>query len=142
MDTNATETRLFAYGTLTVPRVAHLVLERFPDTTAATLEGYQRVRIAGVPYPTIVRCDGSSVEGLLLHGIGRADWQRLDQFEDDVFYQRQAVCIVSRGQPVQALAYVSDRDALPPGSGGVWDRRWLESAGFDEWLDRLKNNGV
>jgi gamma-glutamylcyclotransferase (GGCT)/AIG2-like uncharacterized protein YtfP len=101
--------RLFAYGTLVVPRVMEAVTGRTFPGRPAVLEGYARFLVAGTSYPGIVCKPGERTEGVLYHGLGRRDLEALDRFED-AFYERRVVFVTGPdGARTPAHAYVVPR---------------------------------
>lgn len=49
----------------------------------ARLPGYRRVRVQDVQYPAVLRFEGYSVEGCVVHGITAAAAARIGLFEND-----------------------------------------------------------
>lgn len=98
--------RLFAYGTLVVPRVLEAVTGRVFPGRPAVLEGYARFLVAGTSYPGIVAAPGERTEGVLYHGLDRRALEILDRFED-AFYERRVVFVAGpEGGRTPAHAYV------------------------------------
>lgn len=98
--------RLFAYGTLVVPRVMEAVTGRVFAGRPAVLEGYARYTVAGASYPGIVAAPGARTDGVLYHGLDPEALAVLDRFED-AFYERRVVLVGDPGKPpVPAHVYV------------------------------------
>lgn len=96
---------VFVYGTLLFSPVREVVLGRATDAQPAELEGFARRCLRGVVYPGIVAAAGHSVVGAVVPGLGAADLDRLDTFEDD-FYERRRVHVVAGGIAGVAETYV------------------------------------
>src|SRR5512134_3020809 len=77
--------RFFFYGTLMDEDVRRAVLgvRALAPVERATLEGWRRVKKAGVSYPVIVRARNHKVDGVLMHGIDRRAHELLLEYEGD-----------------------------------------------------------
>jgi len=87
--------KLFVYGSLMFEPVWRQLLGRRHDSTAATLEGYQRLCIRGQSYPGIKPSPKAQVEGVLVFALSADEIQRLDDFEGDE-YRRDRVMVTTR----------------------------------------------
>jgi gamma-glutamylcyclotransferase (GGCT)/AIG2-like uncharacterized protein YtfP len=86
---------LFVYGTLQFPEVLHALIDRMPQHTPATVDGW---RIAGLPgrdYPGLVHGE-SRANGLLITGLTDEEWRILDAFEDD-WYDLREITLAAGG---------------------------------------------
>jgi gamma-glutamylcyclotransferase (GGCT)/AIG2-like uncharacterized protein YtfP len=71
--------RLFVYGTLLDPGLVARLTRRPARPRPAVLDGFQRVRLRGTPYPTLRRGQGSVAGALLL--ADREAFRRLAAYE-------------------------------------------------------------
>lgn len=102
--------RLFLYGTLLDPRVlARMSGERAlaRRLRSARLAGYARARLRGTPYPTLVRREGTAVEGAVLR-VGSAAFRRLSAYEGPQ-YRLVPVRVATARGPVNARAWLAPR---------------------------------
>ena len=99
---------LFVFGTLMDPDLLTLVLGRALDPAGvvpARLRGWRRVHVAGRPYPMVVPHPGGRVEGLLLHGLGPVDLDRLAYYEGWEYRLAPQAVLDAVGRPVAARLY-------------------------------------
>ena len=73
--------KLFCYGTLCIPEVMRRVCGRLPAAQTASLSGYAVVALTDRVYPGLVPAPAARVDGLLYHGLSRAQLSRLDAYE-------------------------------------------------------------
>jgi len=100
------ETRLFVYGTLMNDEVMSELIGRIVESSTATLAEFKCLSVSGQSYPGIRPSKGSRVDGLLLHGLSRAEMKILDNYEGDQ-YQLESVSVDVRvDRPVKCLTYV------------------------------------
>jgi hypothetical protein len=114
----------FFYGTLVDADVRRLVLGReVPDEAVlgAELADFRRYAVEGQPYPAAVPQAGSTVDGVLLPGVGARDAAILSCFEGtDYMAQPLPVSVPSdEGSARIAWVYVAS-DRVPLG-----EPRWL-----------------
>ncbi len=97
----------FFFGTLKDRDVLALVIGRpldDADVAGAVLAGYRLVRVVDDPYPAPVPDAGAAIDGIVVHGLGRAEVERLAWFEGYEFApHRVAVTPTGGGAPVEAL---------------------------------------
>ena len=101
---------LFLYGTLLDPRVlARQSGERglARRLLPARLDGHARVRLRGMPYPTLVPRPGAQTPGAVLRA-GPAALQRLAAYEG-AQYRLVPVRVETWRGPVRAKAWVAPR---------------------------------
>lgn len=98
--------RLFAYGTLQYTELLEQLLGRIPPAEPALLEDYIRFRVRGADYPGIRPEPDARTEGLLLYGIQPPEWERLDQYEDDLYERRVVTVTLQDRRRISALAYI------------------------------------
>lgn len=96
---------LFAYGTLTFPRLMAAVTGRSFASEPALLEGYVRYALRGETFPGLVEEPRSATDGLLWREVDRQSLARLDAFEGE-WFARRAVSVRVAGVPVPAQTYV------------------------------------
>jgi len=120
---------LFAYGTLRDADVLALALGRPAGALllrAAFAPGCEVVGLPGRSYPAIRRRSGGRAEGVLIEGLGAADFVALDGFEGSE-YLRGPIDLIVNGLPRAADVYWP---AVEIGEGSPWR--------FEEWTDRHK----
>ncbi|MGL5827345.1 MAG: gamma-glutamylcyclotransferase family protein [Nocardioides sp.] len=129
---------LFVYGSLLFPEVMEVLIGRNPARTAATVEGWRVVALAGEVYPGLVDSPDSTAGGELIHDLTEWEWRILDAFENDIYDLRP---IGSRAGGSAAWAYVL---AVPPTDPRDWDSQgfmdndlaaYLQSCA--RWRDQL-----
>lgn len=118
--------RAFVYGTLQVPQVLERVLGRVPEMLPAVLHHYQRGRVVGQSYPTIVASPYARVDGVVLF-VGAEDWPRLDHYEGELYVRRGVTVTLADQQTCQAACYV-----LGSGYGHLFDPTPWSLEGFVE----------
>lgn len=115
--------RLFAYGTLQYPGLLQQLLGRIPPHRPARLQGYARYTVNGADYPGIVPEAGCCTEGIVLQGIQAGEWERLDQYEDDLYERKIVTLNLEGGGEMTAFAYIipeANRQAL---SNQPWQKK-------------------
>lgn len=83
---------LFAYGTLMCQDIMEEVTRCCPQRYRGTLMGYNRRSVKGEVYPALVPDEEGTVEGILYKDVPNEAWERLDQFEGEM-YSHQSVQI-------------------------------------------------
>jgi gamma-glutamylcyclotransferase (GGCT)/AIG2-like uncharacterized protein YtfP len=104
-----TPVTLFAYGTLRHPAVITYVLGREPEREEVEVEGFVRYRIRNADYPGILPQRGSRIDGTLFRDITPEEWERLDEYESDLYLRQTVTVLHPEGGTSIAFAYV-----LPP----------------------------
>ncbi len=115
--------RLFVYGTLQYPELLEHLLGRIPPHVPARLEGFARYTVRGADYPGILEENGAVTDGQILYGIQSREWERLDQYEDDLYERRIIRLTLEDETSITAYAYIipdRNRDAL---SKQPWQKR-------------------
>lgn len=102
---------VFAYGTLTFPEVAFPIAQISVEGEPITVRGFKRMEAKTRNwgnYPTIVRDESSSVDGLLFRDLTDKQLAQLDWFEDvgHGLYIRKQVQIVHRDETLDIQLYV------------------------------------
>jgi hypothetical protein len=113
--------RFFFYGTLMDEDVRRAVLgvRALAPAERATLEGWRRIKMAGVTYPMIVRARNHTVEGILMHGIDRRAHEMLQAYEGDE-YAMIGVEVRTAASTISARMFVP-RPGRPLRGRGPWD---------------------
>jgi Gamma-glutamyl cyclotransferase, AIG2-like len=113
--------RFFFYGTLMDEDVRRAVLgvRALAPAERATLEGWRRVKMAGVSYPMIGRARNHKVDGILMHGIDRRAHELLQEYEGDE-YTMIGVEVQTADSKISARMFVP-RPGLTVRGRGPWD---------------------
>jgi gamma-glutamylcyclotransferase (GGCT)/AIG2-like uncharacterized protein YtfP len=105
--------RLFLYGTLLHPES---LARRSGDAAlparrvAASLRGWQRISLPGIPWPTLRRAPGATVDGIAVIA-GAAALRRLAAWEGDA-YRLQRVMISTSAGKVSAWTWIAAAGTL------------------------------
>ena len=124
---------LFIYGTLLAPEVLRLLVPREVPHQRALLRGYVRRRLHGVVFPGIEPRQGENTAGLLLAGVTRAEMQRLDDFEGDL-YQRTPCVVETEDGDAQAFVFVIRSEYSGRLAPQPWDYDAFLANDFDDYL--------
>jgi gamma-glutamylcyclotransferase (GGCT)/AIG2-like uncharacterized protein YtfP len=125
---------LFVYGTLMCEAIMHAVSGLRPSPQPATLHDYRRYAIKAEPYPAIIPQQGATVDGVVYRRIPSAAWQRLDDYEGEL-YSRQRVSVeLAQGGVIEAESYV-----LRPVYSGLLDSKEWD---FEAFLRQHKQHYV
>lgn len=114
---------LFAYGTLMFPAIIGEVIGRIPPGRPGVVHGYQRLEVAGHSFPGLIADPSSAgvpVNGILYHDLSAAEWQRLDDFEDDFYVLSEIPVLTPEGNTVTALVYLVPESARNVLSDRPW----------------------
>jgi gamma-glutamyl AIG2-like cyclotransferase len=128
--------RLYAYGTLQVPEIFRRIVGRSLPSHPARLEGYARYRVCDRVYPAIVEQPGGCVTGVVYSGLERAELERLDWYEGDL-YERRSLWLWQEKSQVNAQVYVlshAHRDQL---STLPWDLETFNREHLASYLERV-----
>lgn len=98
--------RLFVYGTLQYPHLLQHLLGRIPPHQPAILHHFARYTIRNADYPGIIPFPGARTDGILLTGIQPAEWERLDQYEDDLYERRTVTLLLPDETRTTAFTYI------------------------------------
>jgi Gamma-glutamyl cyclotransferase, AIG2-like len=122
--------RFFFYGTLMDADVRRAVLgvRAVAPAEPAILEGWRRVKMAGVSYPVIVRARGQKVEGVLMHGVDGRGREMLQTYEGDE-YAMIGVEVAAGDKRLEAKVFVP-RPGLTVRVRGPWT--------LEAWQRRFK----
>lgn len=122
---------VFFYGTLRDPDLLAVILGRPVDPAAlepAWVDDHATLRLEDEDYPVLVPRPGARAEGVLVHGLGPADFERLDFYEEDEFEPVPVTVTTARG-PVAARMFAPNELAAAD-VDGPWR--------FEEWQAREK----
>ena len=122
--------RFFFYGTLMDEDVRRAVLgvRSLAPTERATLDGWRRVKMAGVSYPMIVRARNHRVDGVLMHGIDGRARDLLQRYEGNEYTILSVE--VRAGDSVLTAKMFVPRPGMTVRGRGPWD--------LDTWRRRHK----
>ncbi|GAB2728210.1 gamma-glutamylcyclotransferase family protein [Nocardia thraciensis] len=99
--------RLFVYGTLQFGPVLEELIGRTPDQDFAVARDWRVAALPGRMYPGLVAQPGRMAGGLILDGLTRAEWEVVDDFEDDE-YQLQPISLIGHDKPVPTYVWTAD----------------------------------
>ena len=129
--------RLFCYGTLQYPEIMQQVSGNHYPGLPVVLENYACYTVRGEVFPGIIPEQGAVTYGMVYNGLGNAQLERLDSFENDYYARRRVVVSGADERPLQAWAYVvraEDRAVL---SDELWDRGLFEMLHLQAYLRKL-----
>lgn len=127
-----TEHKVFTYGTLMLPEVMSAVTGKYFPSTQACLKNYQRFQIKKKIYPAIIYAEEASTDGVLYYDIDETSLQRLDFFEDVIYYRKEVVVAINDSESIPAYAYIMNPDYESSLSTEAWDLQTFK----DECLER------
>ncbi|WP_079032303.1 gamma-glutamylcyclotransferase family protein [Streptomyces specialis] len=119
---------LFVYGTLQFPEVLRALLGRVPHSRPVSAHGWRAAALVGRVYPGLVLAD-QVTDGLLLDDLTPAEWQMLDDFEDDR-YELRRLPLVGGGL---GWAYVWPGEETLPGN---WNATEFTARHLDAYAAR------
>lgn len=121
MSEHSSSTQLFTYGSLMCEDIMSEVAGTRLLCEAATLPGYRRFLVKDEHYPGVVAQAGGLVSGIVYHGLGLENWQRLDRFEGEM-YERQPVSVrYSDGREAMVDCYLFRPEFAHRLSSTEWD---------------------
>jgi gamma-glutamylcyclotransferase (GGCT)/AIG2-like uncharacterized protein YtfP len=121
---------LFVYGSLLLPEVMNILIDRDPARTRAVVPGCRVVALAGKVYPALVRDPSFAATGEVVRGLTHDEWRVIDAFEDSVYELR---LVATTDWHEQAWSYtLVDRLDDPDG----WDMSALTGGALSGYLDR------
>lgn len=97
---------LFTYGTLMCDAIMHAVSGDKPRAIHATLHGYSRRAVKGEPYPAIFSDRNGDVRGVLYLNVPAMAWQRLDEYEGEIYSREKVQVALDDGVTMSAESYV------------------------------------
>jgi gamma-glutamylcyclotransferase (GGCT)/AIG2-like uncharacterized protein YtfP len=126
------ESALFAFGTLMCEDIMQLIVGIQREPITATLDGYSRRSVKGQRYPALVADQQSQVEGQIYSEISALGWERLDQFEGEMYDRRTVKVTLASGCIVEADVYLTQPSFLHMLEPFEWD--------FESFLQHDKND--
>lgn len=133
---------VFVYGTLMLPEVLQLVLERAPLTVQATLMGYKRCALLTEVYPAMVTATETTpvpqVSGRLLRDLDDSELHKLDAYEG-AMYKRVTVPAVTEAGQSRAFAYVLQDEFRHLLTAKDWDPQTFLRRDLQCFLKQLRS---
>jgi gamma-glutamylcyclotransferase (GGCT)/AIG2-like uncharacterized protein YtfP len=112
---------IFAYGTLMIPSVMHVVTAHHFGSQKAILRDYARFTVKEELYPGIIPVTDAITEGMIYFNVDELSLGHLDTFEGDL-YQRTQVRVETEGKGIlNAETYVIKSEYLGYLSSKAWD---------------------
>lgn len=126
---------VFVYGTLLAEEIVHILLNRVPESHAATVKGYSRYRIHDRVYPAILPTLASDeLTGLVLCGLSEKEFEILDEYEDEDYFRTKCTAYEKdTGKEVAADIYVW-KDSLRHLLYGSWDYEEFRRLHLKEYM--------
>jgi len=123
---------VFAYGSLMFPAVWNRVVQGDYRISAATIHGFQRLRIRGEQYPAlIVNPDAGLLTGRVYFDVLANDIARLDHFETSD-YARVSIVVTVADEALAADAYFTLKPEVLERL--EWSPEIFESDGMEPFL--------
>lgn len=129
--------RLFCYGILQYQEIMQQVSGNHYAGLPVVLENYACYTVRGEVFPGIVPEPGAHTRGVVYNGLGAAQLERLDAFENDFYIRRRVVVSGVDERPLQAWAYVVSPDTRAVLSDELWDRGLFELLHLQAFLRKL-----
>ncbi|WP_307873697.1 MULTISPECIES: gamma-glutamylcyclotransferase family protein [unclassified Frankia] len=76
---------LFVYGSLLVPDVLRVLIDRDPTREHAQAHGWRVITLPERVYPALIPEPQATAAGHLLTGLTPTEWETLDAFEADIY---------------------------------------------------------
>ena len=131
--------RVFAYGTLMFPSIAHAVAGEAAPARSARLDDHARHALRDRAFPGAVPRPGSRIDGRVYEHLSAAALARIDAFEGNLYRREQVwVRVGEEGRACEALVYLLRprwralllaRDWSPEQFRRDWLHRYLEICG-------------
>lgn len=128
---------LFVFGTLLDADVRSVVLAEEIHKRAlvsAVAIGYQTFKLPDETYPILSPSPENQVEGGILTGLSRTQWDRLNFFEGDE-YTLADIQVFAKGEPMDAC-YYGERSVVP-GASSVWRLDWWQKHHKHDFLSLI-----
>ena len=114
-------TQLFTYGSLMCEDIMTEVAGVPLPCEPATLPGYCRFLVKDEQYPGVVAQAGGLVSGIVYHGLGAENWQRLDRFEGEMYERRPVRVWYNDGREAMVDCYLFRPEFAHRLSSTEWD---------------------
>lgn len=123
---------LFAYGTLMCDGIIAEVAGMHLSSSPGRLCGYRRLCVKNEHYPALVPDGAGCVDGVVYLEIPREVWDRLDQFEGEMYSREVVEVRLVDGLAVRAATYVARDEFRGRLENTEWDfemflRKYKES---------------
>jgi gamma-glutamylcyclotransferase (GGCT)/AIG2-like uncharacterized protein YtfP len=129
---------LFAYGTLMYPEMWRRVVGREFPAEPAELAGYAVYRVADGVYPVLVAAQADArVRGLVFRDLDAAAFQRLDEYESDLYDRTAVSAVAADGRLIRCQAYVLPAARRAWASDEPWDAERFRRFELEAYLRRL-----
>ena len=139
-ETSATA-RIFVYGTLLLPEISEVVIGRMPPSRAATLPGYASFLMRGECFPGLVADAASETSGLVFDDIRPGEWQRLDEYEGEMYALVPVPVVLGSGALADARVYVLRSEHLDQLTDMPWDFKRFAVEEAEAFLEFLRADG-
>ena len=125
---------IFAYGTLMIPSVMHVVTARHFRSQKAILRDYARFRVKGESYPGIIPVTDAITEGIIYFNVNEFSLEQLDTFEGDLYERTRIWVETEEKQILNAQAYVIQSKYLGYLSRKEWNVKEFIKKELDMFL--------
>lgn len=112
---------VFVYGTLLLPELQRRVTGRTFEADPARVVGFDRRRVHGETYPSLVPAVDRWVDGALLRDVDDAALARLDVYEGDAYERIMVRVCVADGTSVDAWLWLLRASEQQRISDEPWD---------------------
>lgn len=119
---------LFAFGTLRDRDVLHLITGKKSKSVPAVLPNYKAVHIKDKTYPAAIQEKGNDLKGVLVKGLSKDDWKKIDYYEDQLYHTKVLPVNVNK-EEVFAQVYVINTERITP-----TDKKWS----YTTWVKKYK----
>ena len=127
---------LFAYGTLMCEDIMQEVSGCRLSFVQGIVKGYCRRSVRGEVYPAITPDEAGVVAGVVYHDLTGPAWDRLDQFEGDMYARKPVTVETVEGVTLQAETYIVRVEFLSHLDSAEWSfERFLRNG-----KKRFQNN--
>lgn len=132
---SATEqAHVFVYGSLMYKPVWESVVSGNYAGAPAELRGHARYRVPGETYPAVIEQADGVVQGRLYLCVGKADLQRLDEFEGHEYARKTVQVLDARGRSQWAEIYIWQKPELL--DDVPWDVSLFETEGLGRFIQK------
>ncbi len=105
-----TDDALFVYGSLLKEAKRVEILGHRVEVIDARLDGFERGRAR---YFYIVRTEGAVTVGMVMLGLSKEDWRRLDAYEEvPTLYTREEIEVVTSEGPLRCWVYLPTPECI------------------------------